>query len=468
MAMPIEILENACRRCDAVAKNYSGLCDTIDQYLRPLLDSLLDTPLKKPVDDYVSVDECCPEVAKVREHFLQDGEDDVCFFFYRVCNQLLEKSIRKRQRGDNVGHNVQVKVTNLFTLFCNRSVPQLDRLKIRWDFLIKEKKDFEASDNYAHANASERRKLQNNSVLSVFSERAHRHIFSSLWLKCIDLAADASLHAHVLHRLGPTILPSLTNPLVIADYLTESFRSGGLISVLSLQGLFVLMIDHGLEYPQFYDQLYSLITPDAFSSRHRYDLFKLLDLSMSSLRVPSYIAASVIKRTVQVCLLSPSPVLYFGLPFIRKVLQAHPNCLALVHRSMKGAADLQDTENDMEAPLQGDKKIFLNSMQDASLLVAQLFNGIDPYLSEQTPAASRALYSTLWEFTALERHFLPTVPLMINAFSSTAEDKSALKYEKSFGRLFTSEITREMHRDKVPSLAYRAPKEFLNEDLIKL
>lgn len=466
--MSINELESACRKCDAVAKKYSELCDSVDLYLRPLLDKLLNKPLKKTVDDYVSVDECCPEVAEVRDHFLENGADDVWFFLYRVCNQLLEKLMRKRPRGISIGKSTHVRVTNLFALFCTRGVPQLDKLKIRWHFLIKEKKDFEACDTYVHANASERRKLQNNSVLSIFSERAHRHIFSSLWLKCIDLAADASLHAHVLHRLGPTILPSLTNPLVVADYLSESFRSGGLISVLSLQGLFILMIDHGMEYPQFYDQLYSLITPDAFSSRHRYDLFKLLDLSMSSLRLPSYIAASVIKRTAQVCLLSPSPVLYFALPFIRKVLQAHPNCLALVHRSIREASDLRDTNVSGETLSEGDTNLIQLSTEEASVLVAELFIGKDPYLRERRPADSRALHSTLWEFTALERHFLPTVPLMIKAFSSTAEDRSALKYEKSFGRLFTSEITREIGRDKIPSLAYRPPQEFSNEDLIKL
>lgn len=466
--MSIDALERALRKCDRDAKNYSGLCESVDLHLRPIIDKLLNQPLNKAVNDYTSVDECSPTVASVREYLTKNGEDDVWLFMYRICNHLLENSVRKRSRGADASQNLQVRVTNVFTLFCNRSIPPLDKLNIRWRFLIQERKLFEASDNYAHANASERRRFQTQTVLFIFSERAHRHIFSSLWLKCIDFAADVSLHAHVLHKLGPTVLPSLTNPLVVADYLSESFRSGGLISVLSLQGLFVLMIDHGLEYPQFYDQLYSLITPDAFASRHRYDLFKLLDLSMGSLRVPSYIAASVIKRTVQVCLLSPSPVLYFGLPFVRKVLQVHPNCLALVHRRMNEATAPPCVSPSADVCAQSDVSPCTISTQDADLLVSQLFNGIDPYLSDQCPASSCALYSTLWEFTALERHFLPTVPLMINAFSSTAEDKAALKYEKSFGRLFTAEITREILPGHVPSLAYRAPEEFFQEDLIKL
>lgn len=453
-------LQSALARCDKCT-NHAQLCAVTDEILRPIMEELLVTPLRKNVSDYISIDECCPSIVEVRKFFELDmnAADDVWFFLYQIGSRFLEKSTRKRTR-DSENCKVGIIVTNVFVLFCNRGVPKLEELRLRWAFLKKEKAKFESSDTYVHANASERRRMHMHTVLAVFSERAHRHYFTALWLKCIDFAAEAALHAHLLYRLGTSILPSLTNPLVVADYLSGCFRSGGLISVLSLQGIFLLMLDHGLEYPQYYEQLYSLITADAFSSRHRYDLFKLLDLSMTSLRVPSYIAASVIKRTARVCLVAPSPTLYFALPFIRKVLQAHPNCLALIHRSSKEAV--------LDDDLEGDQIQFLNDKLKAAQHTANLFKGIDPFCPDSDPAVSNAICSTLWEFTALEKHFLPTVPLMISAFSSTAEDKSMLKFEKSYGRLFTAEVTRRLRSEDIPPLAYREPLEISQQSIINL
>ena len=39
---------------------------------------------------------------------------------------------------------------------------------------------------------------------------------------------------------------------------------GGLIGMLALNGIFVLVTQHGLEYPNFYTRLYALLEPDAF------------------------------------------------------------------------------------------------------------------------------------------------------------------------------------------------------------
>eukprot|EP00796_Vickermania_ingenoplastis_P007211 gene7211-5068_t len=440
--------------------NHRIVAAIIDSTVRPLIERLLQLPLNSDISDYNSTDECCPEVAAARNALSEEmNTDDVWFFLYRVASSCLERRIRKRSR--NGAADVKAAVTNAFTLFCNRGVPSLDKIRIRWTFLKKEKNTFEASDDYVNANAAERRKFQISSVLSVFSERAHRHAFTSLWLQCIQYAGEAALHAHLLYRLGTVILPSLTNPLVVADYLAECFRSGGLIAVLALQGVFILMLDHGLEYPQYYKQLYSLITADAFASRHRYDLFRLLDLSMSSLRVPSYIAASVIKRIAQVSLLAPSPTLYFSLPFIRKVLQGHPNCLALIHRSSREAVVPDEL-------LTGNADDSIKAKRDAAQRTAELFHGIDPFAVDADPDSTHALCSTLWEFAVLERHYLPKIPLMISAFSSTAQDKTPLQFEKSYGRLFTAEVTRRLDGRDVPPLAYQEPEILDGKGLLTL
>jgi hypothetical protein len=38
---------------------------------------------------------------------------------------------------------------------------------------------------------------------------------------------------------------------------------------MALSGLFILMTQHGLEYPKFYEKLYALLTPAVFMAKHR-------------------------------------------------------------------------------------------------------------------------------------------------------------------------------------------------------
>lgn len=60
----------------------------------------------------------------------------------------------------------------------------------------------------------------------------------------------------VLSRLHVIVIPHLVNPLLLSDFLTRAIDLGSLLGMLALNGLFVLMTSHGLEYPQFYVRLY--------------------------------------------------------------------------------------------------------------------------------------------------------------------------------------------------------------------
>jgi hypothetical protein len=64
--------------------------------------------------------------------------------------------------------------------------------------------------------------------------------------------------------------------------LTSSYNVGGLISVMALNGLFILITSHGLEYPDFYNKLYALLEPSIFVSKHRARFFEVAFLVASS------------------------------------------------------------------------------------------------------------------------------------------------------------------------------------------
>lgn len=83
----------------------------------------------------------------------------------------------------------------------------------------------------------------------------------------LHAALPRRLHAQVLARVHDVILPALASPLRLADFLTATLGRGGLDGMLALNGIFLLVTRHGLEYPDFYRALYGLLTPGAFHVR---------------------------------------------------------------------------------------------------------------------------------------------------------------------------------------------------------
>lgn len=456
----VQLTETQLKACDA-AKSFSELRKAFDA-ITPTIHALLSLPLVAELTEKASPASCChPLVAEFREKFV-DAEDDVYFLVLMHVQRLVKDEVkavgassasqaelasRKRDRLGNKftpsagpsSSKTRLEFTaNVYSLLYGREAVDPSHVSLRWKWLQKENDEFLQSSEYTNSNANERKNMALTTVLSVFSNRAHKHYFSSLWTSIFSLKLHPVLLTHLLTGISRCIMPQLTNPLVLADYLTESFNRGGLTAVLALEGLFVLMVDHGLEYPSFYEKLYQLIDAGAFSTRYRNQLFKLVDASLTSIRVPSYIAASFIKRTARVALFSPSPVLYFALPFLRHLLQRHPNCLSLIHRTRK---QLQELE-----PSNGQEKGKREADSARNERLKQLFTGVDPFNAETLDLSqTNALDSSLWELCVLEQHFLPAVHLMVTAFASPVEDSTPLKFDKTYARLFAHEVTRKLN-----------------------
>lgn len=120
--------------------------------------------------------------------------------------------------------------------------------------------------------------------------------FEESWLKCLQLPMRRETYKRVLYWLPEHVMPHLSAPLKLADFLTDSFDLGGLSSILALSGLFILMRCHNLDYPRFYDKLYQTLTPKVFYAKHRARYFRLLTVCLTAPQVPSYVAAAFIKK----------------------------------------------------------------------------------------------------------------------------------------------------------------------------
>ena len=86
-----------------------------------------------------------------------------------------------------------------------------------------------------------------------YDHQSARKSFSSLWEDFLKLNSnDVDLYKRMLVILHDKVMPQLVRPLMLTDFLIESYNVGGSISLLALNGVFHLMDKYNLEYPDFY------------------------------------------------------------------------------------------------------------------------------------------------------------------------------------------------------------------------
>uniref|UniRef100_A0A8I3W3R5 Nucleolar complex associated 4 homolog n=1 Tax=Callithrix jacchus TaxID=9483 RepID=A0A8I3W3R5_CALJA len=243
-----------------------------------------------------------------------------------------------------------------------------------------------------------------------------RSELSDTW-KVAHLKLPLSLYKKVLVIVHDAILPQLAQPRLMIDFLTRACDLGGALSLLALNGLFILIHKHNLEYPDFYRKLYGLLDPSVFHVKYRARFFHLADLFLSSSHLPAYLVAAFAKRLARLALTAPPEALLMVLPFICNLLCRHPACRVLVHRPHGPELDA------------------------------------DPYdAREEDPAQSRALESSLWELQALQRHYHPEVSKaasVINQALSVPEVSIAPLLELTAYEIFERDLKKK-GREPVP------------------
>uniref|UniRef100_A0AAX7T1J0 CCAAT-binding factor domain-containing protein n=1 Tax=Astatotilapia calliptera TaxID=8154 RepID=A0AAX7T1J0_ASTCA len=219
----------------------------------------------------------------------------------------------------------------------------------------------------------------------------HKRVFERMWLGFLKYKLPNSMYKKVLVILHDSILPYMSKPTLMIDFLTAAYEIGGAISLLALNGLFVLIHQHNLDYPDFYKKLYNLLEPSVFHVKYRARFFHLANVFLSSSHLPVYLVAAFAKRLARLALTAPPTALLIVLPFIYNLIRRHPSCRVLIH---KPSAEDEPFE--------------------------------DPYLTdEEDPAQCRALESSLWEIKSLQKHYHPDVAkaaLLINTPLSEQED----------------------------------------------
>eukprot|EP00898_Chlorokybus_atmophyticus_P007651 jgi/Chlat1/7888/Chrsp66S07315 len=242
---------------------------------------------------------------------------------------------------------------------------------------------------------------------------------SEAWLQFLRLPFPLDVYKKVLTKMHTDVIPHITNPVLLSDFLTNSYNIGGLTSVLALNGLFILITQHGLEYPEFYKKLYALLDSSLFAAKHRVRFFQLADACLKSSHLPAYLVAAFAKRLSRLALQAPPSGAALVIAFVHNLLRRHPSCGVLVHNQLgQRGRDEAVTGAVNEGERETEAQRLAVSVKESTTTEEPFVFRSDPYLfSETDPAKCRALESSLWELETLRSHYGHTV----SRFVSTLE-----------------------------------------------
>ncbi|KAL2927841.1 Nucleolar complex protein 4-like protein B [Bienertia sinuspersici] len=277
--------------------------------------------------------------------------------------------------------------------------------------------------------------------------------FTKAWMSFLRLPLPLEVYKEVLVNLHQAVIPHLSNPVI--DFLTRSYDIGGVVSVMSLGGLFVLMTKYGLEYPNFYEKLYALLIPSIFMAKHRAKFFELLDACLKSPLLPGHLAAAFAKKLSRLSLAIPPYGSLVIIALVHNILRRHPSINCLVHREAGEKVNQGDTKSEQET-------VTSDGNTGVSSELVREKQGVDLFKDEESdPLRSQAMRSSLWEIDTLRHHYCPPVSRFVLSLENdltvrakTTEVKIGDFSSGSYSTIFRDEMRRRVKQ--VPLAFYKA------------
>ncbi|KAL1965811.1 hypothetical protein VTN77DRAFT_5132 [Rasamsonia byssochlamydoides] len=284
---------------------------------------------------------------------------------------------------------------------------------------------------------------QKNPLLSV---NAHKKRVQDAWLAVLRNSLSETQRKSLLRIMSHTIAPWFNRAELLMDFLTDSYNVGGSTSLLALSGLFYLIQEKNLDYPQFYTKLYSLLDSDLLHSKHRSRFFRLMNTFLASTHLPATLVASFIKRLSRLALNAPPTAIVAIVPFIYNLLKNHPTCTFMLHRVIR------DEEWKAELEAEG--------MDDP----------FDP--DEPDPTLTDAIESSLWEIETLQSHYHPNVAAIARIISEQFT-KPGYNLEDFLDYTYQGMLLAELGAEekptfkKAPVVEFQIPKRIFTDRLLE-
>ncbi|KAH8429879.1 ribosome biosynthesis protein NOC4 [Aspergillus melleus] len=283
---------------------------------------------------------------------------------------------------------------------------------------------------------------KNKKLVSV---NAHKKRAQDAWMAVLHGDISPSQRKTLLRTMVHSIEPWFNRPELLMDFLTDSYNVGGATSLLALSGLFYLIQEKNLDYPQFYQKLYSLLDANLLHSKHRSRFFRLMNTFLASTHLPATLIASFIKRLARLALNAPPTAIVAMVPFMYNLLKSHPTCTLMLHRPVRD----ETTKAELEA------------------------EGMDDPFDAQEPDPTRtnALESSLWEIESLQSHYHPNVAAIARILAEqftkqmyNLEDFLDYTYQ---GMLQAELGSGDKPLKRVPVVEYQIPKRIFTDRLLE-
>lgn len=257
--------------------------------------------------------------------------------------------------------------------------------------------------------------------------------YEKAWLAVLKLNLPLASLKRSLSFLPHYVLDCIPNPLRFADFFMQAYtdHGSGMVGVLALDGLFELITEHGLEYPDFYKQLYRLVSSRVLYAKYRSRFFSLLTKCLiRNEMLPAHLVAAFCKRLCRAALSGPTPGALFVLALVSNLLRKHPECSCLIDR--KGSDEMKDE--------------FLPDEND--------------------PTKAKALQSSLWELVVLERHYYAPVATLAKSIGTPEEAKAPPHSMEEFSNHTYKSLfdTERKKRPKKTALAFKEPEGVFRKD----
>ena len=221
--------------------------------------------------------------------------------------------------------------------------------------------------------------VSGNSNMKHLEKKDILKLISKIWAQFLSYDMTHDTQMLVLRVMDTEILPNLTEPCLLLDFLTRSLDAGGELGILSLKSLVILIHQHKLEYPHLYTKIYSLLSPELTYSKDYGDFLALFDMVTTSTHLPQYLVAAYMKRLAIIAVQAPAHSIRPILVIIYNLVTRHPNCYVMLYRP------------------------------------DGVYPDKDPYLPEELdPMKSNAIDSCLWELGTLKHHYCPETAGLIS------------------------------------------------------
>lgn len=344
-------------------------------------------------------------------------------------------------------------LTNIYQILASIDMKTIEQsITIDVENMSDEEEEFNFDDDSDNENENEEPKdpkqLEKQSKL--------RKAFTYCWIEFMTFTLPLPIYKSTLEMLHDKILPFITKPILLFDFLSESYNLGGMISILSLEGLFTLIKNHNVEFPEFFEKLYNLFTPKIFYMKNRAKFFQLSYRFLRASRLSTQMICAFIKRLSRLSLSAPPHGAMIIVVMIYNLLKRHPAAKVLIHRE-----------------IEPEKTKIENKKFPLLLNLAQKISSVDndPYnFDEPNPIKSNAHESSLWELKGLLNHYIPIVSNIANAiFGPNSLKRAEFNVEEfanlSYKSLYQNEYKRQTKNN---AINFEDPSSFFNPETFKI